>query len=218
MFPHEQAARGRDFHVGIGQFRFSGTELLHLLVSALVLSAIFALPFPVWGAFSDLPGFGITFLFTFLIVGSAFMIHESSHKLTAQYYRVWSEYRMWTGGLIFALLMKVAIGFALIAPGAAYYAGYRRHGPWAIPLTKAQVGRISWAGPVSNIVLAATFFTLSPFLGGLAAVGMSINLSLALFNLIPFGPFDGRAVFSWNWRVWLGTVAAVVGLQYFLLA
>jgi len=40
----------------------------------------------------------------------------------------------------------------------------------------------------------------------LGFLGMAINSGLALFNLIPFGVFDGMKIFKWNWRIWLATV------------
>jgi Zn-dependent protease len=32
--------------------------------------------------------------------------------------------------------------------------------------------------------------------------GFSLNLWLAAFNLLPFGPMDGAKVFKWNPLVW----------------
>jgi Zn-dependent protease len=212
--------KGREFYIGFGQFRFSGSELLQLLISALVISLIFAYPFSSCsGSFACALG---SILLVFLLVGSAFVIHESSHKLTAQHYGVWSEYRMWGQGLLLALIMKIALGFSFIAPGAAYFEPYRRRGPYSALfrenyLTKDEVGKIGWAGPMSNIVLAVVLFALTPVIGQLAQAGIEINLMLALFNLIPFGLFDGQKIFSWNWKIWLATVAAVIGMQYIFL-
>jgi Zn-dependent protease len=42
---------------------------------------------------------------------------------------------------------------------------------------------------------------------------MYINSSLALFNLIPFGIFDGAKVLRWNKYVWIGAVI-VAGLLF----
>jgi Zn-dependent protease len=42
----------------------------------------------------------------------------------------------------------------------------------------------------------------------LALAGMNINASLALFNLLPFGVFDGAKVIKWNRAVWGASVLA----------
>jgi Zn-dependent protease len=59
---------------------------------------------------------------------------------------------------------------------------------------------VSAAGPVSNLVLAAIFSLLlrldlgNPGFMQLAYFGVSINIFLALFNLIPIPPLDGSHI------------------------
>ncbi len=61
---------------------------------------------------------------------------------------------------------------------------------------------VSAAGPVSNLLLAAFFAYLLRLTGGnpgltfIAYYGCSINIFLALFNLIPIPPLDGSHILS----------------------
>jgi Zn-dependent protease len=61
---------------------------------------------------------------------------------------------------------------------------------------------VSAAGPVSNLVLAAIFSILvrmgfnNPGLMQMAYFGVSINIFLALFNLIPIPPLDGSHILA----------------------
>lgn len=61
---------------------------------------------------------------------------------------------------------------------------------------------VSAAGPVSNLVLAAIFSMVlrlgleNPGLTQLALYGVSINIILALFNLIPIPPLDGSHILA----------------------
>jgi Zn-dependent protease len=61
---------------------------------------------------------------------------------------------------------------------------------------------VSAAGPVSNLVLAAIFSVVlrlgleNPGLIQLAYYGVSINILLALFNLIPIPPLDGSHILA----------------------
>lgn len=61
---------------------------------------------------------------------------------------------------------------------------------------------VSAAGPVSNLVLAAIFSMVlrlgleNPGLTQLAFYGVSINIILALFNLIPIPPLDGSHILA----------------------
>jgi Zn-dependent protease len=54
----------------------------------------------------------------------------------------------------------------------------------------------------------------------LFSLGAYINTWLAIFNLIPFSPLDGMAVFKWNKVAWLAAVAtstALYAIQHFIL-
>ena len=80
---------------------------------------------------------------------------------------------------------------------------------------------ISLAGPMTNIILSAVFFLT--LVGGAAAsdslwrqasgFALFINLTLAAFNLLPFGPLDGKKIYDSNRMVW-----ALVGLPTILAA
>ena len=83
---------------------------------------------------------------------------------------------------------------------------------------------ISLAGPMTNIALAAAFFIvlLLSTPDGIAAraanFGLIINLTLAAFNLLPFGPLDGKKIFESNRIVWfiVGLPTILLGLSVYL--
>jgi Zn-dependent protease len=104
------------------------------------------------------------------------------------------------------------LDFLFAAPGAVYI-----HGEY---ISKEQNGKISLAGPATNIILAGVFFLLMyyfqsvPLLVLLGVLGFTVNSFLALFNLIPFSILDGAKVFRWNPIIWVA-VTAVAGLMVF---
>jgi Zn-dependent protease len=78
-------------------------------------------------------------------------------------------------------------------------------------------GKISIVGPLTNIGLGIIYllillFTKSSFVASLAWVGILINSSLALFNLIPFGVFDGAKIIKWNLAAWVGAFLSALAL------
>jgi Zn-dependent protease len=72
-------------------------------------------------------------------------------------------------------------------------------------LTERENAFIAVAGPFTNVVLAGVFLPLflltdgsGGFLAGVGQLGVTLNAVLAAFNMIPFGPLDGRKVLSWS--------------------
>lgn len=188
---------------------FSREEINHLLISIAVLTLAFSI------AFSRYNGFDAFIFFlpvSFLAIVTAFACHEIAHKYAGMKLGYWSEYRMFPQGLLFALLFSFA-GIVFAAPGAVHIFG--------MP-TREESGKISMAGPATNIFLALLFLMLSS-IGGVVEVIFisvaSINAFLALFNLIPFGPLDGRKIFAWNigiWIIMLVVSIAVLAFSWYL--
>ncbi|MDL5502405.1 MAG: hypothetical protein QSU88_04230, partial [Candidatus Methanoperedens sp.] len=76
------------------------------------------------------------------------------------------------------------------------------------------------AGPLSNLILGMAFFLLLSERGILYEIGrygVIVNITLALFNMIPFGIFDGRKVWDWNKPVYILVVIATLLLLYFFV-
>jgi Zn-dependent protease len=185
--------------------RFSRTELNHILVALFVITLALTLFF--FG--SPSPSGFVIMLLTF---GVAFIAHELAHKLVAQKYGFWAEFRYWETGLILGLLMGITRAFLFLAPGAVYISG-GFHG-----ISKRQNAFISLAGAATNVALALIFFTFTPLFGGtISNFAVRINLLLAIFNLLPFPPLDGSKVYSWNRRNWALIFLGIILLRWFLV-
>lgn len=186
------------------KYSISLTEYLHIAVSVVTIALAFTL-FPV-DSFS--PERFVLILFT---VGSAFVLHELAHKFVAIKYGAKAEYKVWTLGLVFVLFLAFITNGAIIfaAPGAVYIYGSG--------LSKEKYGKIALAGPLMNLALAMFFLFLlfSGFSREFALAGVRWNVVLGAFNLIPFGPFDGKKVYDWNTGIW-GAFMLVFGLALVL--
>ena len=145
-----------------------------------------------------------------LIYGLAFILHELAHKFMAQRLGYWAEFKISQQGIMLTLLSLIS-PFKIIAPGAVMIGNIAS---WD------HYGKVSIAGPATNIGMGMIYFlvaliTGNPMVNLLALIGMNINASLALFNLIPFGVFDGAKIIKWNRYAW-GAAVLAAGILYLI--
>ncbi|RRJ30391.1 metalloprotease [Halocatena pleomorpha] len=182
--------------------RFSGREIRDLGAAWLALGVAFTFFFRRDVAFGLLGATGqfpldtaiVTLLMSMGTVGVGFLLHELAHKVVAIRFGRVAEFRADYTMLALAIGLGLA-GFLFAAPGAVYHMGRE--------VTSRQNGLIAVAGPVTNLLLAAVFFPLvvvapDGLLLQAGQLGVSVNLILAAFNMLPFGPLDGRTVIGWS--------------------
>jgi Zn-dependent protease len=198
-----------------GRLYMGRVELKHLIPAALLIIGV-GFSIVLYNSFFgdrtfDLLGWGWTETSVFaLLLTASFLIHELAHKFTAQKYGLWAEFRLTKWGAIVTLI-SVFTPFRLISPGAVMISG---------PATLKGIGKISIAGPITNISLALTFLglTYAPVPIGYAYLFLliaSFNAFIAVFNLVPFGILDGFKIYSWNKTVWAATFALCAALTVY---
>jgi len=185
--------------VQLGNISTSRTELVDLIKAWVAISLAFAI---ILGGSIFSLSFITFFMIASLSVGVGFIAHELSHKIVAQKYGCHAEFRAWDRMLILAIIMSF-LGFIIAAPGAVMISG---------PVGRRRNGRISAAGAIANLVIAALFLSLllaevNGILLQISRYGFIINTWLALFNMIPFAMFDGKKVLAWSKSVYFTIVA-----------
>jgi Zn-dependent protease len=202
-------------HAGRPRITFSRQEVVHLAGAVTILTFCFA--------FVREGGIGagtrglrldpLDLLASFLAVGSGFVLHELAHKVVAQRYGHWAEFRAQFLNLLFSLLLAAGTGFLFAAPGAVLIQGN---------VTRRENGLISLVGPAMNLLIAAATFpftqTLNPGepLPRVMAIVATANAALCVFNLLPFGPLDGRKVLAWSKVAYTLALAAGIGFLVLL--
>lgn len=192
----------------IQQSWFSEREIKDLLKAWLALSFAFTI---LMVGFSFSLRFYYAFILSSLTVGVAFIVHELSHRAVARHYGCFAEFRSFDSMLVLAVIMSF-FGFIFAAPGAVMISG---------PVGKRRNGKISMAGPLANIILAAIFLSIEVAVGWSLSYGnisnfpFAINSWLALFNMIPLGNFDGKKVLRWNKLVY--AAMSLIALIFMLI-
>ena len=193
--------------IKLGNISTSETELKDILKAWVAISVAFGIVLSSSIFSSD---FYIKFIIASLTVGTGFLLHEMGHKITAQRYGCFAEFRSFDSMLILAVAMSF-FGFVFAAPGAVMISGR---------VSKERNGIISAAGPIINLVLALVFLgmifaQLPNLFNQIAYYGFVINSWLALFNMIPFWLFDGYKILKWN-KLAYGAIAVFAGFLMLL--
>ncbi len=191
--------------VRVASLWFSHREVIDLVVAWVALSVAFGGFF--FGPDALVAAAPLVVGVTLVSSGVGFVLHELAHKVVAVRFGQVAGFRADYGMLVLAVLSGFA-GFLFAAPGAVYHRGR---------ITPKQNGLISLAGPVTNLVLAGVFGALvalpaPPLVTLVGQLGVLVNAFLAAFNLIPFGPLDGKSVLRWSTPVWAGSFAVSAGL------
>ena len=155
----------------------------------------------------------VFFILAMVAFGPAFIIHELAHKFVAKYYGCWAEFRADPAGLRTGVMIAFFIGFLFMAPGAVMVAGN---------VNRRQNGIIALAGPFSNLILwgiGLPFYILfaGTILGEVGLLWLVANAILGAFNMLPFGPLDGRKIKNWSEPVFWTFLTIFIALVYYSL-
>jgi len=189
--------------------RITERERRDLVIAWLAIAVAFTLIF-VRGRI-DPVGFVVFFAISLVTVGIGFVLHELAHKFTAMRYGYWAEFRKDNQMLLVAVLLAALVGVVFAAPGATMIYG--------TAMTREQNGRISAAGPITNLLLCIPFLgivVLGAALSGVAGllfsqvgiIGLTVNSMIAAFNMLPVSVLDGKKVLAWNPAIFGVLIAA----------
>jgi len=216
IFGVEEQARPIPVHTG-SIWHFSKTEISHLTQATLAFSLALAFMSVggIMGALNRPLIFIVGGIVYAIAIAPAFLVHETAHKVVARKYGCWAEFRASPGGLRFGIFIAALTGIVFMAPGAVMVAGNT---------TRSQFGKIALAGPISNVALwglglgAILLGAANSTLGGLILVPwLWGNAILGLFNMLPFGPLDGKKIRTWSvpiFWIWLIICVSMVWFNF----
>jgi Zn-dependent protease len=187
---------------------FSPKELKHLAIAALLIIGI-GFSIGIYSSSGSSASWPISIMAIFSVcIMTSFLAHELAHKIMAQKCGLWAEFRLTMLGTLLTFI-SVFLPFKVIAPGAMMIGG---------TVNKRSLLKISIVGPTANVIFASVFFTivsivhLNPWYGFVLSFVGFINAFMAVFNLIPFGVFDGFKIFRVDKKIWAVAFIASLAL------
>lgn len=197
------------------KFTFTFKEFYNYLISIAFLTIIFTIAssggfymfvFIFYGMYS-LQTFLQILWISFLSIITAFVAHETAHKLTANYLGSYARYRMSLKGLLIGLATSFLLIVIVIPGGVEINEGFGK------VLNKNETSKVAAAGPIINEIFAGIFLSITLiwfFIYGtmpsLLLNLLYINAYLGFFNIVfPVMPFDGYYVYTENLKLWVIT-------------
>ena len=161
----------------------------------------------------------VFFAISLVTVGIGFILHEMAHKFTAMKFGYYAEFRKDNMMLLVAIALAALVGVVFAAPGATVIYNNSIDGRG---ISREQNGKISAAGPITNLILCIPFAGLLIYggagagLGGslysvIGMIGLQVNAMIAAFNMLPVSVLDGKKVFAWNKIVFIVLILAAFG-------
>ena len=220
FFGNHQGMPSIHLHKG-SIWHFSRTEILHLCMATVAFTIACGLMFnrgdyfpAILGSLANPQTFILFCLLSLFAFAPAFILHEFAHKFVARFYGCWAEFRASPGGLRTGLIIAAVIGLVFMAPGAVHVAGNA---------SRNQFGKIAVAGPITNMALWVGGIAAWVVLSEVAIVNQVIyfwlwgNAILCLFNMLPFGPLDGKKIRNWSEPIFYTCISIAIAMVYFTL-
>ncbi len=204
-----------DPHTGRVKIRFSRHEIGHIVMAVAFLTVAFTLVlnnksgFAPEDALERFKAPWTAYLASLIAVSSGFVLHELGHKILAQHYGFWAEFRGQFRSLAMSIAVAAGTGFLFAAPGAVMIWGR---------VSPKQNALISLMGPGINFLIAllALPFTFvvdsEAFLPSTMATVAQVNALLCVFNMLPIWNLDGRKIWYWSKLVYIASMGLAIAL------
>jgi Zn-dependent protease len=211
-----------------GIFWQKGKETYHLLIGGGLMFLFGYLTFSfLKNIFGDLAYYHLPTIETWHILliaaifTGSFLGHEFGHRQVAKHHKMQTKFRLFTMGLIITSISIVTAFFG--APGFGF--------PGAVVVIgleeiSRETGQCKIAGPLVNLVIGSILFCVAIFvLPGISGFPLNFvlyyaayfNFQLGVFNMLPFGPLDGRNIIKWKPKLWILLMGALAAFMIYII-
>jgi Zn-dependent protease len=128
--------------------------------------------------------------------GLVLIVHEIMHNFTSHRFGIESEFRISLLGTISVAITSVLFGNVFAVPGRTILYGES---------TQDQRGKIALSGPVLSFIMVVLFWLLADyggFVGSVGLAGFNVAFIMAVFEMLPIAPMEGKEVRKWKRWAW----------------
>ncbi len=202
-------------------YSFTNSEIVGF-VAAITLVA-FIISFKEWGYESFDAASGLfNFFNAILIVALSFIIHDAGQRLAGLAIGFRIEYKVWTFGLIFALILVFVSNGRLWAIFPSYFvvhhmAGHRL-GFFRYGINKMAIAMIALAGSLATISLVIVLKFISAFVSTpLLEKAIFFNVIYVVTSMLPVPNFDGSHIYFASRMAYAFTMPFIVVSAFLLI-
>jgi PKD repeat protein len=186
----------------------SAAEILVSVASAILIGCAFCLLGPA-------PENIISSVLVFTAVGGISVVaNDLARRQAARRHGCYGEYQLWPAGTAIMFLTAGIFACACGKPSRPVFEPGQARAPRDLALE-------CLSGPAASVLFAGLFALLIPLGGWLqtaGTAGVSVNILLALYSLMPFRPMEGQDIWSWNRAVYLAIfiplLVLYIGIAY----
>ena len=195
-------------------YKFTPYEIRGLAISIFVMA--FIVSFKEWGATSFELTAGLQNLFNAILIAAlSILVHDTGQRLWGLTigYRV--EFKMWTFGLIIALVVAFISNGSLwlIVPAGfmVHHLAGPRLGWFRYGINYFGQAMVALAGPLFSLMLIILFKVLSVFSANpLIEKAIIFNVIYAITSLLPIPPLDGSKIYFGSRMLYAFSLPAIV--------
>ncbi len=180
-------------------YKFTSYELRGLIISILVIA--FIISFKEWGITTfDYKAGLYNFFNAVLIVALSILVHDTGQRLWSLAIGYRLEFKMWTFGLIIALIIAFLSNgnLWLIVPAGfmLHHLAGPRLGWFRYGINYLGQAMVALAGPLSTLMLIILLKVLGAFsTNPLIQKAIIFNVVYAITSLLPIPPLDGSKIY-----------------------
>ena len=203
-------------------YGFTPSEIRGLIATVFVIA--FIISFKEWGTGNvvDISSGILNLIIAILITAISLFIHESAHRMSSLYVGLRAEYKPWTFGLIFGLIIAFLSNgkIWILLPGGfvVHHLPGHRIGWWRYDIAYVTLGMLALWGTLTTLFFALLLKVLNNLVSNpIFEKAILLNIALVIYTMLPLPPLNGSKLFYGSRMIYVFSSLFVVATSILLI-